>query len=382
MRSECYDQNDMVVDFVSATHNVESMDRRRTQRQPRLTKSFYDKYQKHTLRVLVLSLILILLCTTEVNRTNAFVPSPRVLNQVRQQRNIISSNNNNNARIVRNSLPIPTLDDVEWITSYFMWSTTTESASMTTSTTATALAVTTIIRNILSATITYFTLIAYYDRPRGEIHSELHQLVHVQPSPILPFEGGLGVFCTVPSIPRNTVLGTYPGVVVPLHPAQIQHPQSKIQRHPYCEAYIWRFSDNQYIIDPTNRYGILHNNHICYGGNPNMFASIWFHQTVIPFLLGDWVSVRDTNHNHHSNNRSSSPLPIIKQQQQQKQQLPFVKSTVLCRINEPPKGYDVNVYTVEDCQRRTVTFITERTIYQHEELFIDYGLQYDRSNYR
>jgi len=56
-------------------------------------------------------------------------------------------------------------------------------------------------------------------------------------------------------------------------------------------------------------------------------------------------------------------------------------STALCRINEPPKGSDVNVVTEEDLETRTVTFALERDVYQGEELHIDYGLTYDRSSY-
>jgi hypothetical protein len=57
------------------------------------------------------------------------------------------------------------------------------------------------------------------------------------------------------------------------------------------------------------------------------------------------------------------------------------RPTTLCRINEPPKGYDVNVITIEDCQQRTVTFVLERDVMAGEELYIDYGLSYDRSHY-
>ena len=62
--------------------------------------------------------------------------------------------------------------------------------------------------------------------------------------------------------------------------------------------------------------------------------------------------------------------------------LSFVQvPTTVCRINEPPKGRDVNVVTEEDRESRTVTFILERDVYESEELFIDYGLSYDRSMY-
>ena len=60
--------------------------------------------------------------------------------------------------------------------------------------------------------------------------------------------------------------------------------------------------------------------------------------------------------------------------------LPKVPTT-LCRINEPPKGRDVNVVTDEDKKKRQVVFSLERDVYAGEEFFIDYGLSYDRSMY-
>ena len=55
--------------------------------------------------------------------------------------------------------------------------------------------------------------------------------------------------------------------------------------------------------------------------------------------------------------------------------------TILCRINEPPKGFDVNVVTDEDSQNRSVVFSLERDVYPGEEFYIDYGPSYDRSGY-
>jgi hypothetical protein len=227
------------------------------------------------------------------------------------------------------SLPIVEVWDEPLITTSSFWST--------------------ICSSLLSATISYFSLIVYYDRPRGQLHIDVDEQIRVRPSIIIP-NGGLGAYCNVPMIPKDTILGTYPGVVIP-----IQYGSNKLQQYPFCEAYIWRFSDNQYIIDPTNTYGTLDD--ICYGGNPNMIPSLWFHQTIIPFIIKLLPTGTSSNNN------------------------PFMKSTILCRINEPPIGYDVNVYTIENIHDRTVSFITERDIYYNEELFIDYGLNYDRSNY-
>jgi hypothetical protein len=94
------------------------------------------------------------------------------------------------------------------------------------------------------------------------------------------------------------------------------------------------------VIDPTNTQGIL--DPVCYGGNPSVPGSVFIMTILLRFIT---------------------------------------VSTLLCRINEPPRGMDVNVITIEDCTTRTVTFQLERTVYAGEELFIDYGLSYDRSMY-
>jgi hypothetical protein len=58
------------------------------------------------------------------------------------------------------------------------------------------------------------------------------------------------------------------------------------------------------------------------------------------------------------------------------------KPTTLCRINEPPPGTaGVNVRTEEDLDRRIVQFVLDRNVYANEELFMDYGVSYDRSFY-
>jgi hypothetical protein len=114
----------------------------------------------------------------------------------------------------------------------------------------------------------------------------------------------------------------------------------KLRNYPACESYIWRFSDNQFVIDPTNAVGALES--CARGGNSNMPGSNLLFQTLL-----FWLSV----------------------------------PTTLCRINEPPLGKDVNVITEEDLDRRCVTFLLERNVAPGEELFVDYGLTYDRSMY-
>lgn len=187
-----------------------------------------------------------------------------------------------------------------------------------------------------SAVLSYVALIGFFDRPRGELHAILDDMIEIKQSNVPG--AGLGLFAKVP-LPKGTVLGTYPGVLVPL-----SQNLPKLQTFPACEGYIWRFSDNRYVIDPTNAQGEIED--ACrFGGNPSLPGSIWICRNIIPLFLD--VSV----------------------------------GTALCRINEPPRGRDVNVVTNEDQNSRTVTFMLERDVWPDEEFYIDYGLSYDRSRY-
>lgn len=182
-----------------------------------------------------------------------------------------------------------------------------------------------------SAASTYLGFMAYTDRPQGQLLVDSNLLEARQSG--VP-GAGLGLYVTE-NLPKDTILGTYPGALIPLN-----QNLGKLSEFPQCEGYIWRFSDNQYVIDPTNPEGNIED--FCKGGNPSMPLSIPLFQTLLGFLR---------------------------------------VTTTLCRINEPPKGKDVNVVTNEDLQSRTVTFALERDVYAGEELFIDYGLSYDRSQY-
>ena len=58
------------------------------------------------------------------------------------------------------------------------------------------------------------------------------------------------------------------------------------------------------------------------------------------------------------------------------------KSTALARINEPPIGYGgCNVVAREELEHNRVIFELCRDVERGEELFMDYGLGYDRSGY-
>jgi len=186
-----------------------------------------------------------------------------------------------------------------------------------------------------SAVATYFGLVATTDRPRGYLNNALDpSILDVRQSNVPG--AGLGLFYAGSEpLRKGTVLGSYPGVVVPL-----QQNLGKLRAYPQCEGYTWRFGDNQFVIDPTDSHGNIQ--FYVGGGNPSTLGS----QFLFSTLLAWW-------------------------------QVP----TILCRINEPPKGFDVNVVTDEDSPNRCVVFSLERDVYPGEEFYIDYGPSYDRSGY-
>jgi hypothetical protein len=163
-----------------------------------------------------------------------------------------------------------------------------------------------ILRATASAAATYVGIVAYLDRPRGTLCVG-HDDVRVQQSTVPG--AGLGLFAST-DLSRGTVLGTYPGVVIPL----LQHTR-KLRQFPACEGYIWRFSDNEMVIDPTNQVGELEDAVV--GGNPSQPGSVFLFESILSKLNADQAS-----------------------------------PTILCRINEPPRGRDVNVVTREARERR------------------------------
>jgi hypothetical protein len=184
-----------------------------------------------------------------------------------------------------------------------------------------------------SAITTYVGALALLDRSQGILMVDPSQDIVIQDSTVPG--AGLGLFAKI-NLEKGTVLGTYPGAVLPL-----QQNLKKLAKYPPCEGYIWRFSDNKMVIDPTNAVGVL--DPVCFGGNPSMPGSLWLFKNV----LGKFVNA----------------------------------DTALCRINEPPRGGDRNVVIDENLDDRAVIFSLERDVSAGEEFFIDYGQSYDRSMY-
>jgi len=190
---------------------------------------------------------------------------------------------------------------------------------------------TTFIAQASSAAVAYFGLIAYFDRPQGKLLVDETSLQIKQSQ--IP-NAGLGLYICK-SLPEGTPLGAYPGVVRPL-----QKNINKLMNHPECEAYIWRLSDNSKVIDPTDINGQIQD--ICYGGSDDTPLSNFFMSNIV---------------------KKSVP-------------------TTLTRINEPTRGLGgCNVRAVENLEKQEVVFELSRDVYEGEELFMDYGLTYDRSRY-
>jgi len=181
---------------------------------------------------------------------------------------------------------------------------------------------------------TYFACIIATDRPGGSIMNN-HQNMLIVKGSTVP-EAGLGLFAGA-YMPEGTVLGHYPGVVRPL----LAYSQSKLLNYPYSNTYIWRFTDNAFVVDPTNSFGMLDD--VCAGGSD------------------DWIG------SYALLNACSGFLGV---------------TTKLARINEPPLGKDCNVRAEENLETREVVFSLSRDVYASEELYLDYGLTYDRSGYQ
>jgi len=190
----------------------------------------------------------------------------------------------------------------------------------------------TALTQITSAAMTYLGLVAYFDRPRGKLSIDESYFE----SKASQVEGaGLGLFLSKP-FPEGTVLGTYPGVV--RQSAKFMNKYNKLDD---AGVYAWRFTDNLDYIDPTDRNGKLYD--LCMGGTDDYPLSYWLHETVL------------------------KPLHV---------------PTILARINEPPiGGPGCNVRSEENLETREVVFSLSRDVYPGDELFMDYGLTYDRTSY-
>ena len=126
-----------------------------------------------------------------------------------------------------------------------------------------------------SATLTYLSLLLAHDRPRGRMClPDPGNALAVRPS-LVP-GGGLGLYAAGRRpLPRGTVLGTYPGV---LRPAGAFY-GGKCRRFPNALSYSWRFTDDAYVIDPTDDGGELRDT--CVGGGSGAPLSTLLFSTLL-----------------------------------------------------------------------------------------------------
>jgi len=171
---------------------------------------------------------------------------------------------------------------------------------------------------VAAALVCVGSIRVYESRPRGSLARGGSLRVGRSQVP----GGGRGVYVSE-DLARGTVLGAYPGRLVPLKPYL-----QKLKVVPQTASYCWTLGDRG-ALDPTDAAGVL-----C--------EPLPFFEVLPTFGL---LSV----------------------------------DTTLALINEPCAGFDVNVKTEE--QGVDVVFYTERDIAAGEELFLDYGMKYDRSGY-
>ena len=130
-------------------------------------------------------------------------------------------------------------------------------------------------------------------------------------------------------------MGTYPGVLR----RQSDFYDGKCRMHPKAVYYSWRLNDSGYVLDPTDSKGDIQSN--CYGGSDVLSEAMFL--SILRFCA---------------------------------------KPTDLARINEPPIGFGgCNVVAREEKEGKCVRFELCRDVEVGEELFMDYGLDYDRSGY-
>jgi hypothetical protein len=130
----------------------------------------------------------------------------------------------------------------------------------------------------------------------------------------------LGVYAKT-FIPANTVIGTYPGYVK--EATKVFDSKNDQKAIDASKKYIWMLTSDL-VIDPTNNDG------------------------VVPLEYNYFGLIK---------------IP-----------------TTMSRINEPPLGKDCNAYS-RDESGYEVQIVAERNIFPGDEIFIDYGRGYDRSEY-
>ena len=160
---------------------------------------------------------------------------------------------------------------------------------------------------------------AYELRPRGWI---LPDTLAVAPSRVVG--AGRGAFAAR-DLPEGLTVGAYPGRL--LFPLEYHR---KLKRVPEAAQYCWVLGSGR-VLDPTGFDGVL-----C--------------EPLPALTLAPWLTLG-------------------------------AQPTTICLINEPAPGSLVNMRVDETEDGLDALLVTGRPIAAGEELYLDYGKKYDRSDY-
>ena len=179
----------------------------------------------------------------------------------------------------------------------------------------------------LTASVYFATLAAFAASRVRLARGFVHPSVDLKVGPSVVPNAGRGV-TTNRDIMKGQQIGTYPG-----HLRTKKEYLEKIMKYPCAAEYCWQLTTSDWVLDPTDDKGEL----------------LEFVQLVE--MLGNDVPLLDA----------------------------FSRPTTLSLINEPPAGGDVNVRVEESVNEAYL--LADCPIRAGEELFLDYGPFYDRSNY-
>jgi len=222
----------------------------------------------------------------------------------------------------------------------------------------------------LSTLVSTFGFSVWETRPFGFLSVDIHDVV-VRNSTVPG--AGMGLFAATP-LPAGTVLGAYPGGLwsastwlrlkglrprdVLLPPEQRRARQE--ERQARAREYVWKL-ESGLILDPTSTSGRL--------------------SDAVPWLGNDFFLTTSAPDDIALPLTPTAASPLLAACPPAETSLStgaiYPIPTVLCRINEPARGGDVNVVAEEGEDR--VLFVCERAIAEGEELLLDYGPYHDRS---
>ena len=203
--------------------------------------------------------------------------------------------------------------------------------------------------------------------------------------PSLVAGAGRGCFAAT-ALPAGTVLGAYPGR---LRSAAEYATKLRVVG-PHVAEYCWRIGDVA-ALDPTDGEGRLYEARgtLTHQGSPLLSApsaqhsmdalSVRWQAPGVPLIEGMPESLRTGAMANWCEPRPPRQRGAVGVAVTGVHAVPRCTPTTLALLNEPGPGGDVNVgVAVEGAD---VVFSAERDVRRGEELYLDYGQDYDRSGY-